>query len=330
MKYALRLALLLIAAQAGAGNGPTPTTRVNRVAVVLHGPAVDNLPQVNGLRAGLEELRYNVGENLVLKFIHDENLPLMRDRLRTEMRRGDINLIIALGTMETVVANEVAGGAPIVFLPATDPIQSGFVSSLATPRSNLTGLTFFIDSDSVGKQLEVFSQIVPSLLYVVALTDGRPDSGMNQQLRTKLNITAARLGVSLSEVAVTSAAGLGGVVPSLSKRTPGTGIFVVCTGLFRRLINLAEAAAKLRAPLFGCSAAQVAEQKVLMTYAPDLYALGYRGAWYVDRILKGAAPQSLAVETPRKFDLVINRKAAQEIGLKLPPEMLILADRVFD
>jgi putative ABC transport system substrate-binding protein len=153
---------------------------------------------------------------------------------------------------------------------------------------------------------------------------------MNQQLRTKLNITAARLGVSLSEVAVTSAAGLGGVVPSLSKRTPGTGIFVVCTGLFRRLINLAEAAAKLRAPLFGCSAAQVAEQKVLMTYAPDLYALGYRGAWYVDRILKGAAPQSLAVETPRKFDLVINRKAAQEIGLKLPPEMLILADRVFD
>jgi putative ABC transport system substrate-binding protein len=165
---------------------------------------------------------------------------------------------------------------------------------------------------------------------VVALTDGRPDAGMNNQLRTRLNVTAARLGVELSELAVTSAAAVSEVVLSLSKRTSGRGIFVVCTGLFSNLGSLSAAAVMLRAPLFGCSAKQVAEQKVLMTYAPDLYAIGYRGAWYVDRILKGASPQSLAVETPRKFDLVINRKAAQEIGLKLPPEMLILADRVFD
>jgi len=330
MTYGLCVVLLLIAASSGLGIGANQTTRVNRVAVVLHGPAAGNLPQINGLRAGLEELRYIEGENLVLKFIHDENLPLLRDRLRAELRRGDINLIIALGTVEAVVAREVAGGAPIVFLPATDPVQSGFVSSLATPRTNLTGLTFFIDSESVGKQLEVFRQIVPSLRQVVALTDGRPDAGMNNQLRTRLNVTAARLGVELSEMAITSAAGVSGETLSLSKRTPGAGVFVVCTGLFRDLSKLAAAAVKIRAPLFGCSASQVAEQKVLMSYAPDLYAIGYRGAWYVDRILKGATPQSLAVETPRKFDLVINRKAAQEIGLKLPPEMLILADRVFD
>jgi putative ABC transport system substrate-binding protein len=330
MKHAWRLALLLVAAFIGLAISPAQTTRANRVAVVLHGSAVENLPQVNGLRAGLEELRYNLGENLVLRFVSDENLALLRDRLRAELGRGDINLVIALGTMETIVAKEVAGGTPIVFLPATDPIQSGLVRSLATPRTNLTGLTFFTDGESVGKQLEVFKQIVPSLRHAVALTDGRPDSGMNNQLRTRLTAAAARLGVGLSEVTVTSVAGVGGDILSIVKRTPGAGIFVVCTGLFRRLIYLAEAAAKLRAPLFGCSAAQVAEQKVLMTYAPDLYALGYRGAWYVDRILKGAAPQTLAVETPRKFDLVINRKTAREIGLKLPPEMLILADRVFD
>ena len=94
---------------------------------------------------------------------------------------------------------EVAGSAPIVFLPATDPVQSGFVSSLATPRTNLTGLTFFIDSESVGKQLEVFRQMVPSLRQVVVLTDGRPDAGMNNQLRARLNVTAARLGVELQD-----------------------------------------------------------------------------------------------------------------------------------
>jgi putative ABC transport system substrate-binding protein len=215
-------------------------------------------------------------------------------------------------------------------MPATDPVQSGFVSSLAAPRTNLTGLTYFIDSESVGKQLEIFKQIVPSLRQVVALTDGRPNGGMNDQLRARLKLTAARLGVELSELAASSTAGASNDLMSIFKRAAGAGVFVVCTGLFRSLGDLAAAAAKLRAPLFGCSAAQVAEQKVLMTYAPDLYAIGYRGAWYVDRILKGARPHTLAVETPRKFDLVINRKTAQEIGLKVPPELLMLADRVFD
>jgi putative ABC transport system substrate-binding protein len=133
----------------------------------------------------------------------------------------------------------------------------------------------------------------------------------------------------LSETPVTSVTEAANEALSLPRRA-ASGFFVVCTGLFRDLSGLATAAIKLRAPLFGCSAAQVAEQKVLMTYAPDLYAIGYRGAWYVDRILRGTTPQVIAVETPRKFDLVINRTAAQEIGLKLPPEMLMLADRVLD
>jgi putative ABC transport system substrate-binding protein len=304
--------------------------RVYRVAVVRHGPSVGTQPQINGLRAGLEELHYNEGGNLLLQFINDENLPLLRDRLREELRRSSTDLIIALGTVETAVAREVSGNAPILFMPATDPVQSGFVSSLAAPRTNLTGLAYFIDGESVGKQLEVFKQIVPSLTKAVALTDGRPDGGMNDQLRARLKVTAARLGVDLSELAVTSMARAHSEVASIVKRAAGTGVFVVCTGLFRNLGDVAAAMTKLRAPLFGCSAAQVAEQKVLMTYAPDLYAIGYRGAWYVDRILKGATPQTLAVETPRKFDLVINRNTAQEIGLKVPPELLMLADRVFD
>jgi putative ABC transport system substrate-binding protein len=329
MKCAVHVVLWLIVT-GGLDIGWAGTARVYRVAVVRHGPPVGGQPQINGLRAGLEELRYNEGENLLLNFISEENLPLLRDRLRAQLRRGDVDLIIALGTVETAVAKEVAGSAPIVFLPATDPVQAGFVSSLATPRSNLTGLTYFIDSESVGKQLEVFKQIVPALRHVIALTDGRPDGGMNDQLRARLKLGAVRLRLELSELPATSTVAASTDILSVSKTAVGTGIFVVCTGLFRTLSSLVVAAVKLRAPLFGCSAAQVAEQRVLMTYAPDLYAIGYRGAWYVDRLLKGAAPQNLAVETPRKFDLVINRSAAQEIGLKLPPEMLMLADRVFD
>ena len=99
MKYALRVVLLLIAASFGLPIGANQTARVNRVAVVLYGAAVGDLPQINGLRAGLEELRYIEGENLLLKFFHYENLPLLRDRLKAELRRCDINLIVALGTV---------------------------------------------------------------------------------------------------------------------------------------------------------------------------------------------------------------------------------------
>ena len=97
MKYALRVVLLLIAASFGLPIGANQTARVNRVAVVLYGAAVGDLPQINGLRAGLEELRYMEGENLLLKLIHDENLPLLRDRLRAELRRG-------LGSIATMPA----------------------------------------------------------------------------------------------------------------------------------------------------------------------------------------------------------------------------------
>ena len=79
--------------------------------------------------------------------------------------------------------------------------------------------------------------------------------------------------------------------------------------------SLAAAATKQKLPLFGCNAFQVAEQNVLLSYAPDLYSLGYRGAWFVDRIFKGTKPQDLPVETPRKFELVVNNRVAGEIGV---------------
>ena len=118
-------------------------------------------------------------------------------------------------------------------------------------------------------------------------------------------------------------------IASLANPGMSAGVFVYCSGLFKDVEGLAAAATKRKLPLFGCNAFQVAEQNVLLSYAPDLYSLGYRGAWFVDRILKGAKPQDLPVETPRKFELVINNKTAVDIGLKIPPEMLMLADRVF-
>ena len=211
------------------------------------------------------------------------------------------------------------------------PIRSNRVlfTPWQVPGTNLTGLTFFTGSENLGKQLEVFKQVVPSLDKVGILFDGRLKSPALSESWKRLVVVASWLGIHLTEMPVASAAEASSKIASLPNPAMSGGVFVFCSGLFKDAEGLAAAATKRKLPLFGCNAFQVAEQNVLLSYAPDLYSLGYRGAWFVDRIFKGAKPQDLPVETPRKFELVINNRVASEIGLKIAPEMLMLADRVF-
>ena len=320
---------LLVAGLAGLGVGPVKQSEVRRVEIVIEGRTSRIQPQVSGLLGGLEELKYVEGKNLVLNLLQDDAPERLRSLLAAQIQRHKVDVIVALGVAETAIAREVTQTIPIVFLPAGDPVQSGFVRSLARPETNLTGLTFFTDAENVGKQLEVFKDVVPSLRQVIAIADGRERSDAKDQGQRRLNLIASHLGIELNERSVKSAAEAR-ELPLNWKGGSAAGIFVVCSGLFKDLTGLASVAMKRRAPLFGCNGFQVSEQQVLMTYTADLYSIGYRGAGFLDRIFKGAAPQNLPVETPAKFDLVINRRIAAEIGLKIPPKMLLLADRVFD
>jgi len=318
-----------LAAMMGLGIGPTQKRGTLDVVIVMEGHNIRLQPQVNGLRDGLEELKYVEGENLNWQRIDGGTSEELRANLKSLLQRQRVDVLVTLGTTETNVAKDIAPKIPMVFLPAADPVQSGFVHSLASPGTNLTGLTFFTGSENLGKQLEVFKQIVPSLDKVGILFDGRLKSAALSKSWKRLTVVASWLGIHLTEMPVASAAEASSKIASLP--TPGMsgGVFVFCSGMFKDAEGLAAAATKRKLPLFGCNAFQVAEQNVLLSYAPDLYSLGYRGAWFVDRIFKGAKPQDLPVETPRKFELVINNRVASEIGLKIAPEMLMLADRVF-
>ena len=106
------------------------------------------------------------------------------------------------------------------------------------------------------------------------------------------------------------------------------GIFFICTSLFSDFKKIAEGSRKNKIPSYGCSSRAVAEDGSLLSYRPDLYQIGYRGAWYVDKILKGVKPVDLPVEQPTKFELVINLKTAKQIGLTIPPNVLARADKV--
>jgi putative tryptophan/tyrosine transport system substrate-binding protein len=324
-----RMVLLALAALSGLGFSPARKPDTLHVVIIMEGINIQLQPQINGLRDGLEELKYAEAENLDWEQIEGRTQEELRTRLKARLKQHRVDVIIALGTTETIVAKEIAPQVPTVFLPAADPVKSGFVRSLANPGTNLTGLSFFMGSESIGKQLEVFKQFVPGLRKVGVIFDNRLKSAGFNESWSRLVAVASWLGVNIIELPVLSSEEASRKILSLSNPGTTAGIFVFCSGLFKSLEELARVAMKQKLPLFGCNAFQVAEQNVLISYAPDLYSLGYRGAWFVDRIFKGTKPQDLPVETPRKFELVVNNKTAGEIGLKIPPTMLMLADRVF-
>jgi putative ABC transport system substrate-binding protein len=324
-----RMVLLALAALTSLGFGPARKPDTLNVVIMMEGINIQLQPQINGLRDGLEELRYVEGENLYWQQADGRTQEELRSNLKARLEKQRVDVIVALGTTETIIAKEIAPQVPTVFLPAADPVKSGFVRSLASPGTNLTGLSFFMGSESVGKQLEVFKQFVPELRKVGVVFDSRLKSAGLSESWSRLAAVASWLGVNTIELPVTSTAEASRKILSLPQPGKSVGIFVFCSGLFKSLEELARVATKQKLPLFGCNAFQVAEQNVLISYAPDLYSLGYRGAWFVDRIFKGTKPQDLPVETPRKFELVVNNKTAGEIGLKIPPGMLMLADRVF-
>jgi putative ABC transport system substrate-binding protein len=211
---------------------------------------------------------------------------------------------------------------------STDPVQQGFVKSLARPETNLTGLSSFPDAELQGKRLEVFKEVVPTLQRVVVLYNARVDAPHHTMSLEVVRKASPSLGLKLIEKPIRAPAEVEPALSTVSKDNAG-GIFMICSGLFRDVHSrIGASALKKKIPLMGCFEPMRAEYGGLVEYDTDRYRIGHRGAWYVDRILKGARPQDLPVETPTKFELVINLKTAKQIGLTIPPNVLARADKV--
>jgi putative ABC transport system substrate-binding protein len=300
--------------------------KVSRVLIIMmEKEPVFTFPQMQALRDRLGELGYSEGKNLAYDLLREDTYEALRASVKNVQKNADV--IVPLSDAETAIAKELTDKIPIIFMPSGDPVGAGFIRSLASPGTNLTGLTY-VEPKAIAKQLEVFKEFVPSLTQIVVLIAAIKASPTSDQTLVLLRKVAAQLHINLVEKPVKSLAEAEHAVSVLPKKGT-TGVFPICAGLFRGLKNMASITIQKKLPMFGCSVSQVAEQGVLVSYAPDLHYIGARAAWYVDRILKGARPQELPVETPRKFDLAINLKTADTIGLKIPPEVLQRADKVF-
>ncbi len=321
MKTGLFLLFILLATSSFAGQ------RQPHVVILGIGKSATGLPQVRGLYDGLEEAGYLNGKNVNIENVRAEQADQLRDRLSGVVRKTP-DVIVATSANEAAIAKQVTSKTPIVFVPAIDPVGMGFVKSRARPSGNLTGLSFTRDVEDNGKQLAVFKQIAPALRKVMMFYDGQPATRTSSAILASVNRVAQNLKIQLGQNPAASAVDAAQILHSMPAKAVDA-VFLICSATFRGMTPLANRAAEKAVPLFGCTTTQVAEEGALMTYTPDIYYIGYRGAWYVDRILKGARPEELPVETPTKFELVINLKVSRRIGLTIPPEILILADKVF-
>jgi putative ABC transport system substrate-binding protein len=316
------LALLATAAAAlpfGARSQPGAVKR--RVAVVAVGSLASQ--PLASLVEGLRELGYVEGQNIEFDrpLANAEFSRLAEMSARAVERRPEV--IVAFGTTATASARKATQQIPIVTVMGSDPVQLGFVTNLARPEGNLTGLAMETQA-LAGKRVELLKEIVPEMRRLAVLWN---PAGSAQPANLRLvEKAASRLGVGVQVIEVRSAADLAGAAAALSKSRPDA-LLVIPSSLFGALRDrLVQLAVAYRLP--SVLSADAVRAGGLASYSPDPKAQFRRAAYFVDRILKGAKPGELPIEQPTKFELVLNLKTAKALGITIPHSVLVRADEV--
>src|SRR4029453_12500798 len=235
-----------------------------------------------------------------------------------------VDVSVAGGTTTTRAAKKATVTIPIVMGFDNDPVGNGFVASLAHPGGNITGLSTLAPEIS-GKQLELLKEIVPRLSRVAVL--GNSTTPGTAQARREIELAAGALKVQLQYLDVVSLKDIETAFQAASKGHADAVLALTNPILNQNRKALADLAVKNRLPAIYYSA-EFVEDGGLMTYSVSTTDPFRRAAVYVDKILKGAKPAELPVEQPQKFEFIINLKAAKQIGLTIPPNVLARADRV--
>jgi ABC-type uncharacterized transport system substrate-binding protein len=276
------------------------------------------------LRTELRKLDYVEGKNITIEARYSENKRDRSPALANELVRLKVDVIVTGGTGDTEAAQNATRTIPIVCLNLLDPVQHGFIASLARPAGNVTG--FMTISDVLaGKRLELLKEVVPDLSRVAVLWSPR-FPGSPQQWKESQQ-AARELGLQLHSMEVSSAEKLEAAFKEAIKAgstalSAGASAFIGSHQ--RRIVQLA---AKNRLAAIYDRKEFVASGG-LMSYGADESERFRRVAVFVDKILKGAKPADIPVERPKEFELIINLKAAKQIGLTIPPNVLARADEV--
>jgi len=299
------------------------STKIPRVAYVLASSPSAVPARTEAFRRGLRELGYIEGKNIVVEYRSAEGAPESLPALMTELVRLKVDIIVSGGPESTRAAKAVTATIPIIMTQDTDPVANGFVAGLARPGGNITGLSNLAPELS-GKRLELLKETLPMLSRVAVF--GTSTGPGNTKALKELEVVAGTFRMKLQYLDILNPKDIDHTFQALKGQVEGivTLASPILNSNRRAVLQLAM---KSRLAAIYHNSLYV-EDGGLMFYGVNVAELDRRAATYVDKILKGAKPADLSVEQPTKFELVINLKAAKQIGLTIPPNVLTRADKV--
>jgi putative ABC transport system substrate-binding protein len=299
-------------------------TKGPRIGYVFNLSSTAAAARTEAFRQGLRELGYVEGKNIVIELRSAEGKLDRLPALAAELVSLKVNVIVTSASGETRAAKEATSTFPIVMTNDSDPVANGFVASLARPGGNITGLSTLAPELS-GKRLELLKEIVPKLSRV-AVFGTSTNPGNAQQLK-EVELAAKGFGLKLQFLDVLSPKDIETAFRAARKGRADVVLMLSSSVLTSQRTEVIELAAKSRLPV-SYPRPEFVEAGGLVTYGPNITDLSRRAATYVDKILKGIKPADLPVEQPMKFEFIINLKAAKQIGLTIPPNVLVRANKV--
>jgi ABC-type uncharacterized transport system substrate-binding protein len=276
---------------------------------------------------GMRDLGYAEGKNIAFVYRTAEGRRERYSDITAELVRLKVDVIVTDVTSAALALKKATNTIPIVMTSSTDPVGTGLVASLARPGGNVTGLTN-VGGELGGKLLELLKEITPSLARVAILATYGSASGADEVFAKETQVPARAMGVQLIRVRVQSPDDIDAAFRTITKERANGLLMRLQPSIFSaHYKRVADLTASSRLPSISLSTSWV-DSGGLMSYGSDLNFQCRRAATYVDKILKGTKPADLPVEQPTKFELVINLKAAKQIGLAIPPNVLARADKV--
>ena len=304
--------------------GAQPAGKVSRIGFLGNSTAALEANLVGPFRDGLRDLGYVEGQNIVIEYRWAEGKYERFPALIAELIASKVDVIVTAGTPATQAYQKARASIPLVMVAVGDPVGTGIVASLNRPGGNITGLTS-ISPELEGKRIELLREVIPKLSHIAVLWN--PKNAFHAIENKEVETAAAALRMKVLYLAVEAQEQIGNAFAQILKERPGALLVLADRVFLHNRALIMDFATKHHLP--GVYAyVELVEAGGLMSYGPNYGDMHRRAATYVDKILKGRSPTDLPVERPMKFELIVNLKAAKQIGVMIPQSVLFRADKV--
>ena len=299
--------------------------KVPRIGYLVQNTAESNQHLLAAFREGLRERGWVEGQNIVIEVRYADGKVDRLPALVSELIRLKVDIIVTTSSGTTWAAKNATQSIPIVMAASANALGEGLVTSLGHPSGNITGVTFLAGPEIAGKQLELLKEVAPAASRVAVLTN--PTNKSHAAFAREVKVAARSLGAQVQFLEAPNPDQLESAFAAMTKEHAAALLVLTDSMFVGQRQRVADLAARSRLPAL-YSQREFVDAGGLVSYGPSLSDMFRRAATHVDKILRGAKRSDIPVEQPTKFELVINLRTANALGLRIPQALLLRADEV--